>query len=168
MDSAFLESRPIMPRNLSILLAAVLIATLAFMLFYKYVYYPDLPDLAIAACAIAFILGIAASFLLYFKTEITEDSIVFTYMFRRTEVRKEEIIDTRTGELNIIKNYSNWTLKGVRYKTFSAIGEDLGVGLKITGKRVIFFSTKDPDTIASLLPKEEQEEEPRCRQASIG
>ena len=67
----------------------------------------------------------------------------------------EEIIEVRIGELNVIKNYSNWTLKGVKYRTYSAVGEDMGVGLKITGKRVIYLSTKDPEALAAALPKGE-------------
>ena len=43
----------------------------------------------------------------------------------------------------------------MRYRTFSAVGEDLGIGLKVTGKRVYYMSTKDPEAIATLLPKEE-------------
>ena len=63
----------------------------------------------------------------------------------------------RLEDENIIKNYSDWTLKGVKYKTYSVIGLDLGIGLKVTGKRVFFMSAEDPERIASLLPKEEKE-----------
>ena len=59
--------------------------------------------------------------------------------------------------LNIIKNYASWNLKGVKYRTYSVIGEDMGIGLKVTGKRVFFLSTKDPEARAALRPKEAKE-----------
>ena len=87
---------------------------------------------------------------------VYDDSIEMKYAIMKTSIPKEQIIDTRTGELNIIKNYSDWTLKGVKYKTYSVIGLDTGIGLKVTGKRVFFMSAEDPEHIASLLPKEEK------------
>ena len=31
----------------------------------------------------------------------------------------------------------------------------MGIGLKVTGKRVFYLSSKDPEAIAALLPKED-------------
>ncbi len=157
MDPAYLESRVVLPRNLTIILTLVLLATWAFMTGYKYLYYPDIPDAAIIGSGIVFIIGCAICFLWKFSITVYDDRIEMKYAFMTTSIPKEQIIDTRVGELNIIKNYSDWTLKGVKYKTFSAIGEDMGIGLKVTGKRVFFMSTTDPEAIAALLPKEKKE-----------
>lgn len=147
----------VLPKNLAFITAGIFAATLLFMIVYKFVFYPDMPTLAIAGIAISFILVCLVCFLLKFTVSVYDDRIEMKYAFSTTSIPKEQIIDTRTGELNIIKNYSDWTLKGVKYKTYSVIGLDLGIGLKVTGKRVFFMSAEDPERIASLLPKEDKE-----------
>ena len=144
-----------MPRNLTIILAAVLIVTVASMAVTKYVYGSDIPEFPIIAAAIIFAIAIMFCFISKFTISIYDDRIEITHILRKVTVKFEEIIEVRIGELNVIKNYSNWTLKGVKYRTYSAVGEDMGVGLKITGKRVIYLSTKDPEALAAALPKGE-------------
>ncbi len=157
MDPAYQESHMVLPKNLAFITAGIFAATLLFMIVYKFVFYPDMPTLAIVGIAISFILVCLVCFLLKFTVSVYDDRIEMKYAFSTTSIPKEQIIDTRTGELNIIKNYSDWTLKGVKYKTYSVIGLDLGIGLKVTGKRVFFMSAEDPERIASLLPKEDKE-----------
>jgi hypothetical protein len=155
MEPEFQESRTIVPKNLSIILALVLGATWVAILVTKFFFYGGMPDWMIYVSAAVFAVAIVISFLMKFEVTVYSDRIDMKYIIKTVSIPKEQIIDTRVGELNIIKNYSNWTLKGVKYRTYSAIGEDLGIGLKVTGKRVFFLSSKDPETIAALLPKEE-------------
>ncbi len=155
MEPSFVESRTIMPKNLAIIVALMLLAAWASMIVTKYLYYEDMSLAVIAICGAAFLITIVICFLLKFSVEIYDDRIEIIYIFRKTVIPKEQIIDTKSGELNVIKSYTAWSLKGVKYHTYSAIGEDLGVGLKVTGKRVYYLSTKDPDAMLSLLPKEE-------------
>ncbi|MBE6523769.1 MAG: hypothetical protein E7Z65_02700 [Thermoplasmata archaeon] len=157
MDPVYQESHMVLPKNLAFITAGIFAATLLFMIVYKFVFYPDMPAMAIVCIAISFILVCLVCFLLKFTISVYDDRIEMKYAFSTTSIPLEQIIDTRTGELNIIKNYSDWTLKGVKYKTYSVIGLDLGIGLKVTGKRVFFMSAEDPERIASLLPKEEKE-----------
>ncbi len=166
MDPVYQESHPVLPRNLSIILTIVLAATWLFMIVYKFVYYPELPDLALIVTGVAFAIACVMCFLMNFSVRVYEDSIEMKYLFFRVQLPKEQIIDTRTGELNIIKNYSDWTLKGVKYKTYSVIGLDLGVGLKVTGKRVFFFSAEDPEAISALLPKDKPKVKDDSKDAS--
>ena len=157
MDPVYQESRKILPRNLSILLTILLLATIASMLVTKYVFYPDVPIWSItvlsAICAVIIVL----CFLMDYTITVYDDRVEIKYLLKKTVIPKEQIIDTKTGELNYIKTYTAWTLKGVKYKTYSAVGEEMGIGLKVTGKRVFYLSTKDPEAIAALLPKEESE-----------
>lgn len=157
MDPVYQESHMVLPKNLAFITAGIFAATLLFMIVYKFAFYPDMPAVAIVCVAISFILVCLVCFLLKFTVSVYDDRIEMRYAFSTTSIPREQIIDTRTGELNIIKNYSDWTLKGVKYKTYSVIGLDLGIGLKVTGKRVFFMSAEDPEHIASLLPKEEKE-----------
>jgi hypothetical protein len=75
-----------------------------------------------------------------------------------------EIFDSRQGELALIRSYSAWDLKGVKHKAYMAVGDDLGVAMKLTGKRVVTVSVQDPEAMAKHLPREEQ----RCRSLSTG
>ena len=159
MDPVYQESHAIVPRNLTMITTLILVATWIFMIVYKFVYYPELPDLALIIVGVSFAAVCIVCFLMKFTVTVYDDSIEMKYLFFNVTLPKKQIIDTRTGELNRIKNYSDWTLKGVKYKTYSVIGLDMGVGLKVTGKRVFFFSAEDPEAIAALLPKDTPKED---------
>lgn len=145
----------ILPKNLAILLAAMLVITWVAMLVTKLVYYQGMSMTAIIICGVFFGLCIIACFAARFTVTVYDDRLEILYVIRKTVIPKSEIITFRIGELNIIKNYSDWTLKGVKYKTYAAVGEDMGIGLKVTGKRVFYLSSKDPEAIGALLPKED-------------
>lgn len=154
MEPSYRESRMILPKNLAIIAALMLIASYAAILVTDY-FYDCSSDAINIACGVVFLIAIVICFALRFTTEIYGDRIELKYIVKKTVIPFEQIIETKTGELNIIKSYTAWSLKGVKYHTYSAVGEDMGVGLKVTGKRVYYFSTTDPDTVASLLPKGE-------------
>ena len=145
----------LLPKNLAVVLSVMLLVTWASMVATKYLYYSGMSTWAIAIAGIAFVIIIVLVFWMRFTVKVFDDRVELTYILRTATIPKEEIIDTRYGELNVIKNYANWNIKGVKYRTYSVIGEELGVGLKVTGKRVFFFSCSDPDAVAALLPKEE-------------
>ena len=155
MEPEYQESRMILPKNLAIILSLVLAATWLSIVVTRYVYYSGIPESAIIIVGVVVIIAVILAFVLRFRITVYPDRIDIMYIIRTTSIPKEQVIDTRVGELNVIKNYSNWTLKGVKYHTYSAIGEDMGIGLKVTGKRVYYLSSKDPQAIADLLPKEE-------------
>ena len=154
MESSYQESRMILPKNLAILLSAMLVVTWIAMVVTKYAY-SDLPTMALIVCGVVFAVCVILCFAMRFSITVYDDRIEIFYIVKRTTIPKSEIITTRTGEINLIKNYSDWNLKGVKYKTYSAIGEEMGIGLKVTGKRVFYLSSKDPEAIAALLPKED-------------
>lgn len=155
MEPAYQESRMLLPKNLAIMLVAVLIITWVSFLVTKLTYYDGIPMLAIYGFGIITAIASILVFAMRFGISVYGDRVEIWYIVSKTVIPIAEIIDTRTGELNLIKNYSAWNLKGVKYRTFSAVGEDLGIGLKVTGKRVFYMSSKDPEAIAALLPKEE-------------
>lgn len=155
MESKYLESRPIMPRQLTYVLSAVFAATVVFMAFSSVFLDVSMPVWAIPAVAVVFALIIAGCFILRFTVGITDDSVDVVYAFRKLRIPLDEIIDRRTGEILHIKSYDKWNLKGVKYITYSAIGDDEGIALKLTGKRVLVLSSRDPEAMAALIPHEE-------------
>ncbi|MBE6528552.1 MAG: hypothetical protein E7Z64_05255 [Thermoplasmata archaeon] len=156
MDPVYQESRMVLPKNLAILLAAVLAATWLFMIVNKLVFYDGMPVLAIILFGAAFAVLGAMCFLMKSSITVYEDRVVLKHILHSHEIPMEQIIDTKVGDLDVIKNYSDWTLKGVKYRTFAVIGEDRGIGLKVTGKRVFYLSSQDPEGIAALLSKDDR------------
>lgn len=154
MEPIHRESRMVLPKNLAILLSAMLAITWLAMLVTKFAYYEGMSMTAIAICGVFFAICVIFCFAARYTVTVYEDRIEVVHMFRRETVLRSEIIATRVGVMNQIKNYSDWNLKGVRYRTYSAVGEEMAIGLKVTGKRVYYLSAKDPDAIAALLPTE--------------
>ena len=126
MDPLYRESRPILPRNLAYLSAAVLIATLAFMVFSEYVLDAHMPSWTIPVTAVVFVIIIVVLLVLRMDLEVYPDKVVITHAFRKTVVEGREILDVRSGDLTEIRNYGGWNLKGVKHRTFSRIGDDEG------------------------------------------
>ena len=155
MDPAYQESRMIVPKNLAILMAVMLIVTWASMLFTRYVLNISMPELALWISGAFFITTILLIFAMKYSLKVYDDRIEAFYIFRTTTLMKSDILETKSGELNIIKSYTPWSLKGVRYRTFSAIGDEMGVGLKMKGKRVYYLASVDPEVVLALIPKED-------------
>ena len=158
MEPLYRESRPILPRNLAYLAAVVLIATLAFMVFSQYVLDTQMPSWTIPASAVIFAVIIVVLLVLRLDLEVYGDRVEITYVFRRTVIEGSEVIDVRRGDLTEIRNYGNWNLKGVKHRSYSRIGDDEGVAMKLMGKRVVVVSTSEPETVFGLIPRAPEEE----------
>ena len=167
MDPVYRESSPILPRNLAYVVAAVLIATLAFMAVSEPLFGAGMPVWMIAVSAVVFAAVTVLLLVLRMDVEVYGDAVEITYAFRRVRVEGREVIDVRRGELGAIRNYANWNLKGVKHRSYTRIGEDEGVALKLLGKRVVVFSTTDPEGVYAIVPREETSgealEASRCR-----
>ena len=88
-----------MPFQLTYILAGVLVATVVFMVFSKYVLDTVMPGWAIPAVAIVFILIIALSFVGRFSVQVTEDAVDVQYFFKKIHIPMDEIIDRRSVEI---------------------------------------------------------------------
>ena len=157
MDPVYRESRPVMPRNLTILVAVVLLATVAFMLFSDAFLGTDTPSWMPIVTAVVFVVLIFVFLFARLDLEIYGDRVEIRYILRRVTIGAGEIIDVRHGDLTAIRNYANWNLKGVKHRTYSRVGDEGGVAMKVTGKRVFVVSSEDPETVAGMIPGEREE-----------
>lgn len=157
MDPVYRESRPILPRNLTILVAVVLLATVAFMLFSDAFLGTDYPIWMPVVTAVVFIVFIVFFLFAKLDLEVYDDRVEIVYVLRRVTIDAKEIIDVRHGDLTAIRNYANWNLKGVKHRTYSRIGDEGGVAMKVTGKRVVVVSSEDPERVAGLIPGDREE-----------
>lgn len=165
MEPLYRESRPILPRNLTYLVAVVLVATLAFMVFSEYVLNTEMASWMIPVSAVVFVIVIVILYILRMDVEVYPDKVVIKHAFRTIEVRREEVIEVRHGELTEIRNYGNWNLKGVKHRAYTRVGDDDGVAMKLMGKRVVVFSASDADSAAAVVPTADPDEEPKNEEA---
>lgn len=152
MDQRYRESRPIMPRNLSTVLAAVLLATVAFMALSNPLMGTSLPAWMVGATAAVSLLIIVLCFGMRLTVTVTDSSLDVSYAVRKASIPLEDILDKKTGDLSQVKHYSSWSLKGVKHKAYTALGEDMGVAFKVRGMRVVVVSSADPEALAAAVP----------------
>ena len=157
-DPSRRESAPLLPRNLAWILAAVLVATLACMAYTAYLTDSGMPSWIVPLSAVVFLAAILLCFAARMDVEVSGDGVRVTYLFRRREYPRDQIIDKRFGDLENIRNYSQWNLKGVSHKSYTRVGEEGGVALKLKGKRVVVFSSSDPEGMYGIVPVEEVDE----------
>jgi len=149
-DPIYREDRPLMPRNLSLTVAAVLASTLVCMLICG----SSVPSWTIAASAAIFAAAVLICFAAKLDVSVYPDRVEILFVTKRIVIPREEILDKRAGELGDIRSYSNWNLKGVKHQNFSRVGDDDGVSLKLMGKRVVTVSSADCRSLLDAIPTE--------------
>ena len=157
MDASFRESRPILPKQLFLVMTGVLLSSLAFMAATVLLLHSDMPAWSLPVTAALFLAIIIVCALMKLDVECTEKGVSIRYIVRKVFIPREDIIGKRRGELGEIRNYGSWNLKGVSHKTYSVIGDDMGVALKIKGKRVVVVSSQRAEELFDAVPVEKEE-----------
>jgi len=157
MATVFEEIEDIVPKNAFIALLAILVATSVFMLICTMVESIGTPMWMFVASTVLFLIMILACYFIKMKIRI-EDDVIHIQLIKDHAIPFSEIIDHKIGDIDIIRNYSGWGFKNVKFKNYICAGYDRGVSLKIMGKRVITFSVSDPENFVSLLPPHETAE----------
>jgi hypothetical protein len=80
-----------------------------------------------------------------------EDGVFSSGILRMYPVPLSDIIDVKTGDIDIMRNYSGWGIKKVRFKTYACPGIDTAVSVKVTGRLVVTVTTSDPEGLAAVL-----------------
>lgn len=157
MDPLYRESLPILPRNLALLAAVVLVATLVFMVYSRYVLDTAMASWVIPVTAVIFIVIIVILLVLRLDFTVYDDRVIIRYAFKTYTIEGKDVIDVRWGELGEIRNYANWNLKGVKHRAFTRIGDEEGVAMKLMGRKVTVVSSSEPGRVASLIPRAEED-----------
>lgn len=153
------ESAPLLPKNLSAIIAVVLVATLACMAYTAYLTDADTPSWVIPLSAVVFVIAIVVCFAARMDVTISDEGVTVRYVLKTRSYPRDDILDKRFGDLEDIRNYSNWNLKGVSHKSYTRVGDEGGVALKLKGKRVVVFSSPDPEGAFARVPLEEVDED---------
>lgn len=101
---------------------------------------------------IVFAAVILLFYLLRLHIIIDDSTITIKYVKKRV-VKFTEVIDHKTGDIDVIRNYSGWGSKNVKYKNYICHGYERGISFKLMGRNVITLSSADPETIAALVPR---------------
>ena len=154
MAKTFEETQDLLPRNAFVMLTAVLVATDIFLLMCSFIGSIGTPIWMFYVSSIVFAAIILFCFFLKLRIWI-EDDVIHIRFLKRYDIPFSDIIDYKTGDVDIIRNYSGWGIKKGTFKNLISIGYDRGVSLKLMGRRVITISVSDPDEFVALLPKPE-------------
>lgn len=72
-------------------------------------------------------------------------------LFRQLTVPLADVLDHRTGDVDIIKNYSGLGLKKVKYRTYVCPGYETALSFKMKGL-VVTVTTAHAEELAALFP----------------
>lgn len=158
-DAPYRESAPLVPRNLTIVIAAVLAAAVACMALTYAFTDAAMPSWTIPVSALVFAVAIAFSWTARMDVTASDVGVTVRYVARTREYPRDEILDKRVGDLEDIRNLSNWNLKGVSHRSCTRVGEDGGVALKLKGRRVVVLSSSDPEALFARIPLEITEDD---------
>ena len=151
MTKAFEEIQSILPKNAFIIMVIILAATDAFILICCLIEPLNTPFWMFAGTSITFAAIILVCSLIKLRISIEDETIKIRYLKGYT-IPFKEIIDHKTGEISVMRNYSGWGIKKVTFKNLISVGYDQGVSLKLTGRRVFTISLSEPERFTSLLP----------------
>jgi hypothetical protein len=151
----FEESESLIPRIAFIALTLVFTATSVFMLICTQL------DLGIgileaASVITVFAVVVLVSYVVKLRIAV-EDEVLTVRMIRKYRIPFSDIIDTKTGDIDVIRNYSGWGLKNVKFKNLICSGYEFGISIKLIGKKVMTISTSRPDELAALLHTDAEE-----------
>ncbi|MGI6008729.1 MAG: hypothetical protein ACOX8X_01195 [Methanomethylophilus sp.] len=102
------------------------------------------------ATAVITVLTAVIGYWLKVSIVVTDDDFA-SGIVRTTHVPLKDIIDIKTGDIDIMRNYSGWGIKKVRFKTFACPGIDTAVSVKCAGRLVVTVTTKQPDELKRIL-----------------
>ena len=81
MEPLYRESRPLLPRNLTYLVAVVLVATLAFMAYSQYAMGTEMASWMLPLSAAIFAIVVIILLVLRLDFEVYDDRVEITYLF---------------------------------------------------------------------------------------
>lgn len=149
MSAHFKETERLFSRPAFLALAGILIATEAFIIACA-CFGLGLKTWAIAVTAVVFTAVIAAAWWLRISICVA-DGIFSVRLIRRLNVPLADVLDHRTGDVDIIKNYSGLGLKKVKYHTYVCPGYETALSFKTKGL-VVTVTTAHADVLAALFP----------------
>lgn len=90
--------------------------------------------------------------LLFVKIRIViDDENLTVSSVKKYTVPLANIIDVKKGDIDILRNYSGWGIKKVKFKNYTVNGIDGAVSLKLMGRIVLTMTTSEPDRLYDIF-----------------
>lgn len=138
------------------IIAAASLATIAFMLLCYFLGYVTEIWEVLILMALCVVLVVAARFLKY--TIRVEDGKFSIKYIRKYEFPLDHVLDLKRGDIDILRNYSGWGLKKVKFKTYACPGIEDAISLKLAGRTVLTFTTVNVDEVYDILYKNRRQD----------
>lgn len=152
MESSYTESRPILPKQLQYVVMLCAAFTVISVAATRYCLNTGMSDLFLPIVAVIAAICVILCLILRYDIIVTDNEVIINYAFRKFIIPFTDVLDTTVGEANQIRSYTGFNFKGVKNKYFSAVGEDMAVGVKMKGKTIVVFTSSDPEKIRGLIP----------------
>lgn len=157
MESRYTESRPILPKQLQYLVILCAAFTVISVAATRYCLDTGMSDLFLPIVTVIAAACVVLCLILRYDITVTDNEVIINYAFRKFVIPFTDVLDTTVGEANQIRSYTGFNFKGVKNKYFSAVGEDMAVGVKMKGKTIVVFTSSDPEKILGLIPINDRE-----------
>lgn len=152
MAPVFEEKEDLLPRTAFIALLVIFVVSDAFLLVCTQIQEMNTPIWMFAITTVIFALIIVLVYLIKMRI-VVENDVLHISLIKEYSIPFADIIDYKTGDIDIIKNYSGWGLKSVKFKNIVCAGYEQGVTLKLMGRKVFTITTSRPEELVALLPK---------------
>ena len=150
MPAQYGETEPVIPRMPFIALALTLVATEVFLAF-LHIYDANLMELKwIGIMGAVFAITVAVAYALRVKI-LVADGTLTVGIVRRFSAPLDHVIDTKVGDIDVLRNYSGWGIKKVKFKTYTAHGIDAAVSVKLAGRVVLTVTTSYPEALNAAV-----------------
>lgn len=97
---------------------------------------------------------IAVVYFVRLKISIDDKNISVGFI-KKTVIPLDDVIDYKIGDIDVIRNYSGWGMKNVKFRNFICHGYENGISFKVAGRLVVTMTTGDPEAMAAAIPKKE-------------
>ena len=154
MAVEFEETEDYFPRIPMIMLALVIAASELFLIFCIVMGYVD--DMwAFAVITVLFVAFLIFAYLFKVRIKI-EDGILTVRAIKTLRIDLKRTLDVKKGDIDVLRNYSGWGIKKVKFKTYSCPGIDDAVSVKLGGKFVLTMTTAKADELYTILSSYKQ------------
>lgn len=70
----------------------------------------------------------------------------------------DHIIDVKKGDIDIMRNYSEWGIKKVKFRNYTVHGIEGAVSAKLLGRIVLTMTTANPDQLYDILKENRRQD----------
>ncbi len=150
----FEDTQDLVPKIPLLFLSVILVATEVFIVICCALNYTSWWQAGVLA--VIFVIVFAFCHFVKIKITVDENNVTF-YLLKPYTVPLDHVIDVKKGDIDILRNYSGWGIKKVKFRNYVSHGIDGAVSVKVTGRMVVTVTTTRPDELYDILIENRKE-----------